>query len=92
MEKKVNLKKQSQSRLAPNTAGGLLTDLKKQSQFSLNLMGVKPFVKGGYDDNPLCEEDENKAKQACAEPVERGQLGIAGPVNGAGKSQDMART
>jgi hypothetical protein len=74
MGKKVNLKKQTQSRLAPNTAGGLLTDLKKQSQFVPGQMGVTPFVKGAYDDNMPAGDDENKAEQACPEPVERGQL------------------
>jgi hypothetical protein len=64
MGKKVNLKKQSQSRLAPNTAGGLLTDLKKQSQFMPGLMDVTPFVKEGYGDNSPAGDVKNKANQS----------------------------
>jgi len=38
-----------------------MSDLKKQSQFTLNLMGLTPFVKGTYDDNMPGSEDEKKA-------------------------------
>jgi hypothetical protein len=36
-------------------------DLKKQSQFAPALMGVTPFVKGGYSNKPAGGDDENKA-------------------------------
>jgi len=39
-------------------------DLKKQSQFVPALIGVTPFVKGGYDNNSAAGDDENKAKQS----------------------------
>jgi hypothetical protein len=39
-------------------------DLKKQSQFSPDLIGVKPFMKGDYDKKPPGGDDENKANQS----------------------------
>jgi hypothetical protein len=38
--------------------------LKKQSQFVPGLIGVKPFVKGDYDNMPAYGVEENKAKQS----------------------------
>jgi hypothetical protein len=38
--------------------------LKKQSQFTLNLMGATPFVKGDSGKFPLCGIQKNKAKQS----------------------------
>ena len=50
--------------LAPNTVGGSITDLKKQSQFTLSLMAVTPFIKRDYDKMPPRRIGENKAKQS----------------------------
>jgi hypothetical protein len=48
-------------------------DLKKQSQFVPGQNGATSCVKGDYDDKLAGGDDENKAKRACPEPVERGQ-------------------
>jgi hypothetical protein len=68
MEKKVNLKKQTQSTghrpETRNTNIEILNKLKKQSQFVPGLMGVRPFMKGGYEDSSPVDEVENKAKQS----------------------------
>ncbi len=50
--------------LAPNTVGGSITDLKKQSQFTLSLLAVTPFIKRDYDKMPPRRIGENKAKQS----------------------------
>jgi len=39
-------------------------DLKKQSQFAPDLMGVTPYVKGDYGKTPAHGIEENKAKQS----------------------------
>jgi len=39
-------------------------NLKKQTQFAQALMGVKSFVKGGYDNKPAGGVKENKANQS----------------------------
>jgi len=44
-----NKPNQSQLLLAPCTAGGLKSELKKQSQFAPGGMGATSFVKGNYD-------------------------------------------
>jgi len=49
-------------------------DLKKQSQFAPELMGVTPFGKGDYGNMPAGDGEENKAKQSqfpAPEPAER---------------------
>jgi hypothetical protein len=51
-------------KLAPSTAGGLKHDLKKQSQFTLNLMGATPFVKRFYGVELSADNDKNKANQS----------------------------
>ena len=65
MEKKVNLKKQSQSIgsefIVRSSSKG---SLKKQSQFVPGLMGVTPFMKGAYDDNSPGGDVKNKANQS----------------------------
>jgi hypothetical protein len=70
----------NQFRLAPNTAGGLITDLKKQSQFTLNLMGATPFLERAYDKIPLCGAQENKAKQT--------QISALSSLEGIGKRKE----
>ena len=37
-------------------------------------VGAKSFLKGDYDNIPAHGAEENKAKQACPEPVERSQF------------------
>jgi hypothetical protein len=93
---------QDQFQLAPNTAGGSITDLKKQnqsrpsagnpnseylnpkrvnedtdmkkqSQLSVANISARSYTKGDYDKIPLRRAQENKAIQACPEPVERSQ-------------------
>ena len=60
-EKQGDLKKQSQSYLAPGTAVGLKTDLKKQSQFVPDMMGATPFSTNAYGDMSMFGADQNKA-------------------------------
>jgi hypothetical protein len=50
-------------------------DLKKQSQYVPAMIGVTPFVKGFYGIESAAGDEENKAKKACPEPVERSQFG-----------------
>jgi hypothetical protein len=59
-----NKANQSQSYLAPSTAGDLKTNLKKQSQFAFGQIGVSSYLKGYYDKIPLCGTRKNKAKQS----------------------------
>jgi len=59
-----NKPKQTQLPLAPSTAGGLNTNLKKQSQFAPGLIGVKFYLKGDYDEKPVERAEKNKAKQS----------------------------
>ena len=53
-----------QFRLAPNTAGGLITDLKKQSQYVPGQNGAKSYLKGDYDKNSPAGEEQNKPNQS----------------------------
>ena len=41
--------------------------MKKQSQFVPGLNGIKSYVKGDYDRNPLCGAQENKANLSLRE-------------------------
>ncbi|MHC4204069.1 MAG: hypothetical protein ACYSTT_05420 [Planctomycetota bacterium] len=66
-------------RLAPNTAGGLITDLKKQSQLSVGHISANSLQKGDYDKSPDGGDVENKAKQTQIHAVE--------PSKGAPKSE-----
>jgi hypothetical protein len=70
----------NQSRLAHNTAGGSIIDLKKQSQFTLNLMGATPFVERYYDVKSAGSDDENKANLSLRDQSQ--SLLAAGPVPG----------
>ena len=54
---------QDQFQLAPNTAGGSITDLKKQTQFSVTHISVNPLKKGNYGNNSLAVGEKNKANQ-----------------------------
>jgi hypothetical protein len=60
----------NQSQLAPITAGGSIDDSKKQTQFTLNLMGAKPFVKRDYGKIPLRGAQENKANLSLREQTQ----------------------
>jgi hypothetical protein len=51
----------NQSQLAPITAGSSINDLKKQSQFTLNLMGATPFIERFYGVESTGSDDKNKA-------------------------------
>jgi len=55
------------------------SDLKKQSQFALTLMGATPFVKGDYENKPAGGVEENKANQS--------QFHNPALTEGAGKSE-----
>jgi len=39
-------------------------DLKKQSQFASEQIGVNIYSKGNYDNKPACGHGKNKAKQS----------------------------
>ena len=74
---------QSQSKpilVSPQIFWGLKGDLKKQTQFAPELMGVTPFAKGDYDNMPANGEEENKAKQS--------QFPAPEPAKGAGKREE----
>jgi len=43
--------------------------LKKQSQFVAGHIGVNPYMKGDYGNNPVGMAQKNKANQACPESV-----------------------
>ena len=43
------------------------SDLKKQSQFTPDVMGAKPFMKGGYGNIPAGGNAGNKANRGCPE-------------------------
>ena len=58
----------------PNHSAEKISDLKKQSQFIPGLTGAKSYMKGDYDNIPAGKIEENKAKQACLEPVEQIQF------------------
>jgi hypothetical protein len=47
--------------LAPSTAGGLITKLKKQSQFSVGQISLTSYMKGDYDIIILFGARKNKA-------------------------------
>ena len=59
-----NKPKQTQFYLAPSTAVGLKTNLKKQSQFASGQIGVKSYLKGVYGNIAAWEARKNKAKQS----------------------------
>ena len=62
-------------------------DLKKQSQFAPELMGVTPFDKGDYGNMPAGDGEKNKAKQSpfpAPEPAERAGKGKKMPVAATG--------
>ena len=46
------------------TNAGKNIDLKKQSQFTPDMMGVNPFMQGGYGDFPPGGAQQNKANQS----------------------------
>jgi hypothetical protein len=46
------------------TNAGKNNNMKKQSQFAPDLMGVNPFMQGGYGDFSAGRIDENKANQS----------------------------
>jgi hypothetical protein len=54
----------NQSRLAPSTAGGSITDLKKQSQLSVTNIGATSLEKGNYENILANGTDGNKANQS----------------------------
>jgi hypothetical protein len=49
--------------LAPSTAGGFKTKLKKQSQFVPDQIDSKSFLLGVYGNKPARQAEKNKAKQ-----------------------------
>ena len=63
-EQKLSAQEPNQSRLAPSTAGGSITDLKKQTQFVPGQNGATSFEKGDYDNNSPAGDEENKANQS----------------------------
>ena len=67
-----NKAKQSQSLLAPSTAGGLKTNLKKQSQFAGGRNGVISYLKGVYGNIATCGLRKNKAN---SKPIPEGSAG-----------------
>jgi hypothetical protein len=69
-ERELPTQEPDQFRLAPNTAGDLITDLKKQSQISPDEIGVTAFMKGDYNKSPDGGDVENKAKQTQIHAVE----------------------
>jgi hypothetical protein len=69
-EKQGDLKKQNRFRLSPNTAGGLITDLKKQTQFSEDHISANSLEKGDYDNNSANSNDENKANLSLRERIQ----------------------
>ena len=62
-------------------------DLKKQSQYAPELIGTTSFIKRDYENKPANEVEENKAKQACPEPVEWSQFPASEQTKGAGKNE-----
>jgi len=63
-EQELTKQEPNQFRLAPNTVGRSITDLKKQSQYVPGINGAKSFMKGDYDKKPAGEAGENKANQS----------------------------
>jgi len=57
-------------------------DLEKQTQFAPELMGTTTFLKGDYGKKPVHGAKENKANQACPEPVERSQFQTRAALEG----------
>jgi hypothetical protein len=86
-ENYTDLKKQSQSpafgrkseMLSPKseTTAFDKLNLKKQSQFPVDDIDIKAFLKIAYGDNEADEAEENKAKRTCPEPVERSESPLA---------------
>ena len=62
-------------------------DLKKQSQYAPELIGTTSFIKRDYENKPANEVEENKAKQACPEPVEWSQFPASEQTKKAGKNE-----
>jgi hypothetical protein len=60
-EQELTTQDPKQFRLAPNTAGGSITDLKKQTQFVPGQNSAKSFLKSDYDKNTAGSTNENKA-------------------------------
>ena len=56
-----------------------LSDLKKQSQYTPEQMGVTSLMKGDYDNNPAGGDEENKADQS--------QFHTPAPAEGVGKRE-----
>ena len=67
-----NKAKQTQSLLAPSTAGGLKGNLKKQSQFTPGQIGIKSYMKGNYGNIATCGLRKNKAN---SKPIPEGSAG-----------------
>ena len=59
-----NKPKQTQSWLAPSTAVGLKTNLKKQSQFVEIQVGLNSCMKGNYEEFCPFRRRKNKANQS----------------------------
>ena len=79
--------KQNQFQLVPNTAGGSITDLKKQTQFSVTHISVNPLKKGKYDNNSLAGGEKNKANQTCPDHLERSQIQTSAQGKGVPKEE-----
>jgi hypothetical protein len=62
-------------------------DLLKQSQFPVDDIDIKAFLKIAYDDN---EAEENKAERACPKQRRMDQISACGPFEGAGKDGESA--
>ncbi|MBN2592288.1 MAG: hypothetical protein JXA81_02185, partial [Sedimentisphaerales bacterium] len=78
---------EEQYRLAPSTAGGSITDLKKQSQFPVDHISINSILKGSYDKIPLRGAQENKAIQACIEHIEHSQFHASAQGKGVPKEE-----
>ena len=52
------------------------TNLKKQSQFAGEQIGVNSFLKGNYGKIPLCGAQENKAKQTQSQLARSTAVGL----------------
>ena len=101
-----DLKKQNQNRPSAgnpkhetrNPKRVEMVHLKKQSQIAAAHLGAKPLIKGDYNNNPACGDEENKPNQSQSHTLEstkgagNGEKSLAAATSLTGLSEELVRT